>query len=339
MHFRRKMWSFAHMWYVKTHTACFEQVRRQAEHVIEQHLNSNREVIVLGLISLLRVSNDGSVRALCAIILRRRLPVGEPVVFEKLSEQLQHMIKTDLLASIANEPERYVRSQVCDTVTAMAEVLLYKNGWEELMPFLYSCSQADSGQRHSALTIFGKLCELCPPETVLTPHIKHIHGLYASALSEPNEAMCALAVTNICTAVINFDQNVKAQHMPPFQQLIPGILKVLCNVLEAHNEKVVLEILSALADVGTDEPTFFRPHLDEVAKVLAGIGNNAGLQDGMRQLAMEILVLIAEEAPGMVRKSHIFTVAILQLFFHSAVHRVCVCARVGVCNESRRVRK
>jgi hypothetical protein len=132
-------------------------------------------MFVLGLMGLLRKSAELQVRALCAIILRRRLPAGEPVLFDKLSEELQHTVKTDLLESIAQEPERYVRSQVCDTAAALAEVLLYKDGWKELVPFLFSCFQDNQHRRLSALEIFGKLVDRCPPEVLLTPQITHIH--------------------------------------------------------------------------------------------------------------------------------------------------------------------
>lgn len=81
-------------------------VRGQAEKAIEHQLHSNREMCVLGLTSLLRTAQEIQVRSLCCIILRRRLAVGEPVMFEKLSNDLQRRVKADLLASLSEEPER-----------------------------------------------------------------------------------------------------------------------------------------------------------------------------------------------------------------------------------------
>lgn len=96
-------------------------VRGQAEKAIEQQLLNNREMCVLGLSNLLRSAHELQIRALCAIILRRRLPTGEPTLFDKLSQGLQDTVKTDLLASIADEPERYVSStHICFIASQVA---------------------------------------------------------------------------------------------------------------------------------------------------------------------------------------------------------------------------
>ena len=81
-------------------------VRGQAESVIEQHLENNRENCVTMLISLLHTSYSLQVRALCAVILRRRLTVGEPIMYCKLTRGLQQEVKKSLLHSIAQEAER-----------------------------------------------------------------------------------------------------------------------------------------------------------------------------------------------------------------------------------------
>jgi hypothetical protein len=282
-------------------------IRRQAEQTVELYLNENRETCVLALIGLLRASSELQVRALSAIILRRRLPCGEPVMFNKLSTKLRERIKADLLTGIAQEPERYVRSQVCDTAAALAEVLLYNNRWEQLIPFLYECSRADeTGQRFSALTIFSKLCDRCPPETVLTPHIELIHAFYGACLADPIEAISSLAVTSVCQAVINFDENLREQHTPPFQELTPRMFQVLStmlsNVQHSDDDRSLLDVLGAIADLCTEEPTFFRPHLEALSNAMGIIGETRELPDGVRQIALECFVLVVEEAPGMARR-------------------------------------
>lgn len=290
-------------------------IRNQAECAIERHLESNRQLCVLGIIGLLKSSPEVPVRALCAIILRRRLPAGEPVLFEKLPEGLQQTVKQGLLASIEHEPERYVRSMVCDTAAALAECLLYKDAWPELVPFLYKCSQAEAGQRLSALEIFGRLVDRCPPETILTPHVEHIHTFYGQCLNAPSDGISSRAVVNVCKAVMNIDENLRDRHMPPFQQFTPRMLAVLGSLLERGMGTQALELLCAMADLATEEPTFFRPQLDEFAMAMLKIGQTEGFEDGVRQLVMECLVLIAEEAPGMVRKSRVFLESAVNLAF------------------------
>jgi hypothetical protein len=71
--------------------------RTQGEQAVSQHISSNRDAFVFGLVRLLRTSSVTQVRTLCAIILRQKLTEGHPVLFDTLDAELQQTVKSELL--------------------------------------------------------------------------------------------------------------------------------------------------------------------------------------------------------------------------------------------------
>jgi hypothetical protein len=68
------------------------------------------------------------VRSWCAVLMRKKLPVGDPTVFSKLDDRLCAAIKQELLNAVAGEPELGVRNQICDTLSEIAVICLLEEG-------------------------------------------------------------------------------------------------------------------------------------------------------------------------------------------------------------------
>mmetsp|Transcript_21921 Transcript_21921/g.43521 ORF Transcript_21921/g.43521 Transcript_21921/m.43521 type:complete len:1087 (-) Transcript_21921:464-3724(-) len=276
-------------------------IRAQAERVLHQHMQNNRELFVFGILKLMRSSDQTQVRALSAIILRRKLPVGEPVLFDKLSAQLRKTILDELLQAVCQEGERYVRLQVCDTTAELAMVLLYKNGWPELVPFLFKCARSAVHELQlAAISIIGKLCAACPPEVVLQPCIADIYSVLHAALADTAALPLRIcAVSALAKVVVNLEDT---QSLERFQELIQPLFAVLSATLneDAGN---ALGVLSEFADICSEKSLYFRPRLLQLVQTLAAVVNSAAAVDGARQLCLECLVLVCEESAGLLRKN------------------------------------
>jgi hypothetical protein len=134
------------------------ETRTQAENAIFDNLDKHKTVFTACLINLLKTAPEISVRSLCAVYLRKKLPRGEPIMYDELEPEVQAVVKTDLLLCIASETSNNVRNLIADTVAELAEVLVFKQAWLELVPFLYQCLQSDnSAHTISALNIFANL--------------------------------------------------------------------------------------------------------------------------------------------------------------------------------------
>lgn len=273
-------------------------VRLQAENAISQHINNSPDALIFGLIKLLRTAPVAQTRTLCAIFLRQKVPNGNPALMDTLNSELQHTIKTELLQSLMSEPERYVRSQITDTITEIAEILLYKNGWPELLPFLSECFRSPNETlRVNSLQIFGKLSDSCAD--AMGPHISSMPQLYGSAMLDSSESVRLAACIASCQTICSLEK----EYFKEFQPFIPMILQVLSTTVQNNDEDGAIKLLQGLADAINENATFFRPQLQNISQLLSEIGKLSQLPDGIRQVCAECLVLLCESAPGMVRKS------------------------------------
>ena len=106
---------------------------------------------------------DSSVRSLCAVLLRRNLPLGEPMLLTRLKTQLQMDLKSGLLRSLTEERADYIRFLLCDTIAELAQITLYRDEWPELLPFLQQLAVSNEPKhRESALVILGKIGDALP---------------------------------------------------------------------------------------------------------------------------------------------------------------------------------
>lgn len=263
------------------------------------------------------------VRVLSAIILRQTLPQGDTVLFLKLSDQLQAGIKTELLGAITNEPERYVRTQISDTVASLASVLIYKNRWPELFPALYAMcepAQPQDALKICALSILGKLSDAADN---LLPQIPALHQVFLATLAPSNSLAVREAACVACCKIVGIIEN-KA-HTREYQKFIALFLSALGDALAADDEDAAKHILAGLTEVATEEGKFFEKDLDKVIPAMYAIGADTlhkGLDDGLRQYACEVLIGMAESLPPMVRKSPTFI-----------RHTILVCMSLMLCVE------
>jgi hypothetical protein len=94
-----------------------------------------------------------------------------------------------------------------------------------------------------------------------------------------------------------------------FQALVPGMLQTLSSLIQANHidgAQRSLEVLVEVADYQTDgakaHAIFFRPHLVPVVQAMIALAGNKALDDGLRQTAVELLIVFAEKIPSTCRK-------------------------------------
>ena len=104
-------------------------IRPQAEALLKTFLGKEHRLVFWpGIMHLLRTSPHPEVRSWCAILIRKKLTAGDPVLFNKLPDDLCAAIKSELLIAVATEPENAVRSRICDSVAELAVICIYNEG-------------------------------------------------------------------------------------------------------------------------------------------------------------------------------------------------------------------
>lgn len=84
-----------------------------------------------------------------------------------------------------------------------------------------------------------------------------------------------------------------------FSELVPALVQVTAQSVEKQDDDALIKVLIDLAET---MPKFLRGQLDNIMQMCMNIFSNEEMLDSWRQLALEVLVTLAETAPAMVRK-------------------------------------
>eukprot|EP00457_Paulinella_chromatophora_P000919 gb/GEZN01000921.1/.p1 GENE.gb/GEZN01000921.1/~~gb/GEZN01000921.1/.p1 ORF type:complete len:1093 (-),score=158.86 gb/GEZN01000921.1/:83-3361(-) len=292
-----------------------QKSREQASNFIDAQFEdkAQRELFIRGLMLILRQSNNNQHRALASVFLRKKLPNGEPIYFDKLSEQLQTVVKSELLFSLVQEGDRYVRNQVTDTIAALADITLHRETWKELLPCLEKMSSSASAtedQRITALSLWGKLFK--DSYDSLQEHLPRVRIIYQQNVTHPNQQVRFETLYACCKTIMTIEDPVD---LDQFHSFAPGMLSVLGDLLRTKQDRMANRLMSAMVDIADTWAVFFRPSLTQVGAAMFQIGQNRSMPDGTRQLAMEWMCALCEREPAMARKRVEFVHASINLAF------------------------
>ncbi|XP_010535931.1 PREDICTED: importin-5-like [Tarenaya hassleriana] len=277
--------------------------RSSAEALFNLAKQTDPDTLALKLAHILQLSPYPEARAMAAVLLRKLLTRDDAYLWPRLSLSTQSSLKSSMLSCIQREDTKSISKKICDTVSELASGILPENGWPELLPFVFQCVSSDSSKlQESAFLILAQLSQYVG-ET-LTPHIKHLHGVFLQCLSSdvasPDVKIAAL------NAVISFIQCLSnSTERDRFQDVLPAMIRTLTQSLNNGNEATAQEALELLIELAGTEPRFLRRQLVDVVGSMLQIAEADSLEEGTRHLAVEFLVTLAEareRAPGMVRK-------------------------------------
>ncbi|KAJ1912131.1 importin subunit beta-3 [Mycoemilia scoparia] len=307
-------------------TSANNEARSQAEaHLNHDWVLTQPNSLISGLSYLISNSQDSTIRAFACVLLRRiafrpAIPMGkssaaEPasdqIVWQAISEQTRQTTKQDLLNALLNStPEPATLHKICDTISEIASPANFGSSeeagaaWPELPAVLSNCAQSANPQlRVAAFKVFANV-----PSLLMTNQQQHsieqivvaFNGAFQDNSSDVRLASLQAAVHFLLSVSNNSSSNaVPAQPA----QMVPHMLTVLKLLLQEKNETGLIDAISSLTELAEDYPKYFRgvlPALVEFCTLVAKSRNE--LEDSTRQASLELLVTLAEVAPGMVRK-------------------------------------
>ncbi|KMS65540.1 hypothetical protein BVRB_034940, partial [Beta vulgaris subsp. vulgaris] len=194
---------------------------------------------------------------------RRNLPIGEPMVLNKLTAGLQADLKTQLLGALAREPLPNVRKLLCDTVAELAQITLYRGEWDQLVPSLEQMSrQPSEALRESALVVLGKIGDALPD--VQSNNLGALVQLFARGLADSSISVR----TSALNAVASTFKNVDETQVQVFQGIRAPVLTVARDLLLTGDD-ATQSVLSSLIEMASRSATFFRPDFQAVVDMIS----------------------------------------------------------------------
>ena len=279
-------------------------------------------------------------RALSAVLLRQLLS-ARGAVWAQLDGGAQSFIRASLLASLQGESAAHVRRKVAHTVAELASRVTDDpvGAWPELLPATVAfCGGADAGARSTGLDLLGKLADylgdavlpaLQRPELGI-PAL--LNGCMAPGAGADVSAAALRAAAAIFVALPGSGRDgagpgaadaseaaavaaaaaIEAQHQP-WVPLLGPMLGRVSACLNEGDELAAREALAALVDVAHLQPTFFKSALQQVGQAMLAIAAAEALDADTRQVAVELLLALAENAAPMMRRCGWLVEALLPL--------------------------
>ncbi|KAJ2324987.1 importin subunit beta-3, partial [Coemansia sp. RSA 2681] len=287
-------------------------VRTHAENSLKtEWVATQPQTLLSSLAFLVHQDTEPQARAFAAVLLRRiafqnapnaEYKEDERSVWSIVGPAVQQAVMGELLGALKDETDRSARHKLCDTISEVNNEV-GDDEWAELLPALYACAQnGDALLRESAYRIFASCAYLLTGQSV-----EAIASAFIGAFQDSDAAVRLAALKAAVAYVLAASEKQRGAAAA----MVPQMLSVLEPLLRDGDEAGLVEALSALIEAAEEAPKLFRAVLGSLIPFATEIGKNAGLESTTRQTALEVLVTLAEAAPGMCRKHAQFSQSIV----------------------------
>ncbi|KAJ3616577.1 hypothetical protein Zmor_011821 [Zophobas morio] len=227
-------------------------------------------------------------------------------------QEIRSGCKVELLKSLRIEEVEQVSKTICECICEIVGLYLNKKseleGWPELYKELFELTQSSHApHRQSAFYIFSSVPALFGEE--VSAHTNRIQEILQAAVSptEPDMKVRVFATRAVCAFVLAYPKSSsRGLFVNLTQQMLELIVGIYANQAASTSSGSVIisahAAMQALVNIATQVPVFFRPNLRMAFSYMLAMANNGDLDTHERGLAVELLVSLAENRPGMIRK-------------------------------------
>ncbi|CAH0481429.1 unnamed protein product [Peronospora belbahrii] len=283
--------------------------RKQAEASYEAFKAEQPQALVINLVQLLRTASDPEARAFAPVLLRQLLE-AKTGVYTRLDTDAQAILKVQLLEALVTEPIAHVRRKLGHLIAELAVVSeKYEQAWPELLNVVSALTtNADALLRVTAFDLLAKLAEYV--SDLLVPHKESFLTLFTNSLNDANGEVQIASLKAASAFLLTLEDK---QELLAFAIIVAPMLRIIEVLVNAGDEIAFREVLSALVQIAEVHPKFFRNSLDDVARAMISVCSSQELDSETRELALEFVIELCENAGGMVRKSQFIVTNVVLL--------------------------
>ncbi|KAI9024505.1 hypothetical protein CLU79DRAFT_834266 [Phycomyces nitens] len=269
----------------------------------DQWVAQQPDLLLLGLAHFVAQNPEVQLRSHSSILIRRLAfkqytssSSPESRLWDMIQDNSRRGIKELLLMALANEMDQSTRHKVADTIAEIARSdLADDEKWDNLLESLFKCTQSPhAAHRESAFRVFASV-----PGLISDQHNDVVKSVFLSSLTDAESQEVRLEAMKAAVAyIIQADEAGQKS----LGSLMPQMLDPLSPIIAARDDHTLVEGLIVLIELADNCPRLFRPVLANILTVMVGIAKDKSFEDRTRQTALELLLTLAEAAPGMVRK-------------------------------------
>lgn len=281
--------------------------RSSAEGALNDDWVLNRpEMLLSGLVELIRDSPDPMQRSFAAVLFRRLAAKNRPKLDEprelyiSCPTGVKNYIREALLQCFAQDSNNQVRHKVGDAIAEVARQLAEaEEVWPELLSALFQASKSpEPSHREGAFRIFTTT-----PGIIEKQHSEIVQKVFTEGFQDTDTRVRIAAME----AFASFFRSIKKGPQKQFYGLVPQLLGVLVPLKESGDSDGLSQALMALIDLAEVAAMMFKPMFNELVKFGISVVQEKDLGDQTRQNALELLATFADTAPNMCKKDPIYT--------------------------------
>ncbi|KAK4049598.1 hypothetical protein OIV83_004096 [Microbotryomycetes sp. JL201] len=262
---------------------------------------------VPALFDIATSSQDLSIRQLALVELRKRVTAKKSKQWLKQTPEVRAAIKARLLEAVVAEQSGQSRAAATRLISALARIELGNGTWPELLPWLWSLASAqDSAQREVALqTIFMLLDTLVvtpsKPGGSLRNHVTQLLDLFNRTLADADSLNVRVWTVRSLGKLSEFIEQGETAEISAFQSLVPGIIGVLSQTLEANDEAAAKSGFEVLESLTLAETPLLNPHLPSLVQFLLSASANVNYDNDLRITVLNALLWIVKFKKGKIQ--------------------------------------
>uniref|UniRef100_T1J449 TOG domain-containing protein n=1 Tax=Strigamia maritima TaxID=126957 RepID=T1J449_STRMM len=254
------------------------------------------------LLNTIRNVNAGDeVRQMGAVLLRRLFANDFDDLYPKLTLANQVELKEQLLVAIQQETNSGIRRKICDVTAELARNLIDDDGnnlWPEFLKFLFECANSPVVElKECALQMFSTVPGIFGNQQA--HYLDIIKQMLQQSLIDQNNSQVRFMAVKAASSFLLAHERETSIHRH-FSDLLPPMIQGIADSIQAQDDDILLKSLIELAE---NVPRFLRFQIDPIMELCMKVLTDTTMSDNWRHLALEVMVTLAETAPGMVRKS------------------------------------
>ncbi|KAA1077783.1 Importin [Puccinia graminis f. sp. tritici] len=184
---------------------------------------------------------------------------------------MRDAIKARLLEIVVSEPVPITRHAIARVISEVAEYELPEKAWPQLLGFLIKATDSPvAHEREVAILTLSSLMDTIADS--YAENLPQIYALFAKTLQDPESL--EVRVTTVQALGREFDEEA---FIASFQAMIPQMLVVIGQTLEAGDENAAKEGFDTLETLLIIEVPLINAHFTQVVEFNATIGNNKSL--------------------------------------------------------------
>ncbi|OQR84168.1 importin-like protein [Achlya hypogyna] len=204
----------------------------------------------------------------------------------------QHSVKNDLLKVLTHEANPSIRRKLYGTVGELASSILEEGEWDELLTCMFNWIIR-------ALRVFEMISLFIA--TAMSDYFDTmIRALFEQCLTDSAGHVALYALRALGMLLLSIDE---LDERDRFQALLPLILQGLVTMQAAPTDEDIIEAMEVVIELVEPHASFFKPSFKDLVPMMVSLAQSSNASLGTRQLAMEVLVCIAENAPAACRRS------------------------------------